>query len=79
MDAETANLEVVRWLREVANVRTHAELKERPVDRFRQEQDHLQPYEGTVVPWGPISRSTPTPIESIQHPLSTYDALVVER
>ncbi len=49
VDAETANLEVSRWLREVANVRIHADLKERPVDRFVDERDTLQPYEGTIV------------------------------
>ena len=79
VDAESANIDVARWLREVANVRDHGELKERPVDRFRLERDHLLPYEGTVVALGPIARSTPMPIESLQHPLSTYDALVVER
>ena len=79
VDAESANIDVARWLREVANVRDHGELKERPIDRFRLEQDHFSPYGGTVVALGPISRSTPTPIESLQHPLSIYDALVVER
>jgi transposase len=79
VDAESANIAVARWLREVANVRVHGDLKERPVDRFRLEQDHLLPYGGIVVALGLISRSTPTPIESLQHPLSTYDALVVER
>jgi len=26
-----------------------------------------------------LSRCVPTPIESLQHPLSSYDALVVQR
>ena len=80
VDAETANLEVARWLREVANVRIHADLKERPVDRFVDERDTLQPYEGTIVnlETRPMIK-VPMPTESLQHPLSAYDALVIER
>ena len=77
VDAETANFEVTRWLRDVANVRIHSELKQRPIDRFDVERAHLAPYEGTVVNLNALSRSVPTPIESLQHPLSSYDALVV--
>ena len=79
VDVETANFEVARWLRDVANIRTHGELKERPYDRFQAERAYLQPYEGTVVNLNALSRTVPTPIESLQHPLSSYDALVVER
>ena len=77
VDAETANFEVARWLRDVANVRIHSELKQRPIDRFDVERAHLAPYEGTVVNLNALSRSVPTPVESLQHPLSSYDALVV--
>lgn len=77
VDAETANLEVHRWLQEVANCRVHGELKERPCDRFMDERDQLQPYDGTVVPIVPTpAMVTPVPAESLQHPLSVYDALV---
>lgn len=79
VDAESANLEVTRWLREVANVREHGDLKERPVDRLLLERDHLQPYAGTVVDLPAAHRPVPTPYESLQHPLSTYDALVASR
>ncbi len=80
VDAETANLKVAVWLREVANVRRHAELNERPEDRWLDERDHLTPYTGTVVDWAPrLSHPVPPPHESLQHPLSNYDALVVER
>lgn len=80
VDAETANLEVARWLREVANVRIHGDLKQRPVDRFIDERDTLQPYEGTVVnlETRPTTK-VPIPTESLQHPLTAYDALVIER
>ncbi|MGE0621626.1 MAG: IS21 family transposase [Pseudomonadales bacterium] len=79
VDAETANLEVARWLRDVANVRVHGELKERPIDRWQEERSYLHPYHGVVNLTPKPSRRVPTPIESLQHPLSTYDALVVER
>jgi len=80
VDAETANLKVAIWLREVANVRVHGELKERPVDRWLDEREYLAPYAGTVVDWAPrVTHPVPTPVESLQHPLSDYDALVIER
>lgn len=79
VDAETANLEVARWLASVANVRVHGELKERPIDRWQQERPHLLPYQGVVNLAPRPGRGVPVPIESLQHPLSIYDALVVER
>lgn len=79
VDAETANVKVARWLAEVANVRVHGELKQRPVDRWQDERPHLLPYHG-VVNLAPRSvQQVPMPIESLQHSLSTYDALVLER
>ena len=79
VDAETANVEVARWLADVANTRVHGELKERPVDRWQAERPHLLPYHGVVNLAPRPGRRVPAPIESLQHPLSTYDALVVER
>lgn len=79
VDAETANLEVRRWLADVANVRIHGELKERPVDRWHAERPHLLPYQGVVNLTPRPGRRVPIPVESLQHPLSTYDALVAER
>jgi len=82
VDHETANLEVSRWLREIANRRVHGELNERPCDRLQIEQAFLQPYAGTVVNhlnFNALSRAVPIPVESLQHPLSSYDTLVVQR
>ena len=82
VDRETANLEVSRWLRDVANRRVHGELNERPCDRLQIEQSFLQPYEGTAVShvdFNALSRVVPIPVESLQHPLSSYDALMVQR
>jgi transposase len=79
VDAETANIEVARWLADVGNVRIHGALKERPVDRWQEERPYLLPYQGVVNLAPRPGRRVPMPIESLQHPLSTYDALVVER
>lgn len=79
VDAEMANREAVRWLREVANVRVHGELGERPVDRWMYEKAFLLPYHDSVRAAPPPGARVPVPIESLQHPLSTYDALVIER
>jgi transposase len=79
VDAETANVEVARWLQDVANVRVHGELKERPVDRWQTERPYLQPYQGVVNLTPKPNRQVPMPVESLQHPLSVYDALVVQR
>jgi transposase len=80
VDVALANREVRPWLDEVANIRVHATLKERPVDRFLTEKSALRPlplpYGGrpAVVQASAVHR-VPTPIESLQHPLSVYDAV----
>ena len=51
VDATAANVEVSRWLRDVANARIHNDLKQRPIDRFEREHDHLQSYNGVAVDW----------------------------
>lgn len=83
LDAATANREVKRWLNEVANVRIHATLKERPIDRFQLERERLQPlprpYTGLVAgaEEAQVLRQV-VPVESWQHPLSTYQQLALE-
>ncbi len=79
LDVATANREVRAWLDEVANVRLHATLKERPIDRFAQEKYALQalplPYVGEHPSRKeriPESPHVPVPIESLQHPLAVY-------
>ena len=79
VDADTANREATIWLREVANVRVHGDLKERPIDRWQRERAHLLPYHGVVNLAPRPTRRVPIPTESLQHPLATYDALVIER
>jgi transposase len=80
LDAEIANLELHRWLREVANSRVHATTKAIPAARLEQERASLQPlsvpYTGLIPLARPLERqgSAPTkPILGIQHPLRIYD------
>jgi transposase len=83
VDVATANREVRVWLNETANARIHATLKERPVDRFERERKALLPL---PLPYGGLyARSLlrraalfPTPVESLQHPLATYDVFARE-
>ena len=57
LDAVTANAEVRRWLREVANVRIHASTQAQPAQRLQEEQAHLQ---GIPPPWrGDIAAARP--------------------
>jgi len=78
LDAATANVEVLKWLRDVANVRTHRGGGFRPVDRLPGDQAKMLPYAAapssldTVRPAG---ISVPVPVESLQHPLSVYAEL----
>jgi transposase len=77
LDAVAANVHIGRWLSEVANARVHATTKERPDRRLAVEQEALLPLpHGVVVPTPAPSSVLPMPIESLQHPLSVYDALL---
>jgi len=89
VDAATANREVLRWLREVANVRVHATTGARPADRLAVERAALQPL---PPPWrgdaraarpAPAERPQPAAREGVprphvppQHALAVYDALL---
>jgi transposase len=73
-----ANAHVGRWLAEVANARTHATTDERPDQRLAVERPALlllPPGLGRESAAAPMS-VRPTPVESLQHPLSVYDALL---
>lgn len=82
VDVALRNREVVPWLRDVAGPRIHATLKERPVDRFQLEREHLktvpQPYGGHRRVLSGQVIAVPMPIESLQHPLSTYELFAAE-
>ena len=75
LDADTANAEVGVWLRDVANIRVHAETKERPIDRFVREQPFLLP---RAPRWSAEGQAVPADLSGIaiqQHDLSIYDAV----
>ena len=81
LDVETANVEVLKWLRDVANVRSHPGTAERPVDRLEADQKAMLPFEASMALIEAAARvrlRTPLPVESLQHPLSVYGELLAE-
>ncbi len=80
LDVQTANVEVLKWLRDVANVRDHKGTGQRPVDRLA-DQEAMLPFEPAMAPIEATARvrlRTPLPVESLQHPLSVYGELLAE-
>jgi transposase len=82
VDAAAANLAAGRWLREVANARTHATTRAVPAERLGEERAALRPvpppYPGRTLPSlaAPGLPAAQQPIVGLQHPLSVYDMLV---
>ena len=81
LDVETANIEVLKWLRDVANVREHQTTLEQPLIRWQQEIAALQAYQpkpGNLVEL-PVKESLiPVHFEpvNLQHDLSVYEMLL---
>ncbi|MCO5101339.1 MAG: IS21 family transposase [Burkholderiaceae bacterium] len=80
LDVAAANAHIGRWLADVANVRTHATTGERPDRRLALECTALMPLPSTTRPRleATTALRRATPIESLQHPLSVYQALLQE-
>jgi transposase len=84
LDAATANGEVVRWLRDVANVRVHGTTGCQPLERLLAEQQKLQPLPEpwrASLPPAALPSSTERPKfddTPLQHRLSVYQALLTE-
>ena len=78
LDVEAANAHVGRWLTEVANSRIHGTTGERPDRRMAVECDALLPLPKPGQPLALVNTLPlqPMPIESLQHPLSVYNALL---
>ena len=79
LDVDTANAHIGPWLERVANRRLHATTGEVPAEQLVLERAHLRPLPLTVLPLpaGPRrAPRVPTPIESLQHPLSVYEQLL---
>jgi transposase len=77
LDVGSANRAVGAWLTEVANCRIHAETKERPYVRLQVEREALLPLPSISLPTTVTPRRV-VPLESLQHPLSVYQALLQE-
>lgn len=75
LDVVTANVEVVRWLREVAHERVHGTTQEKPSVRMATEVSHLQalaaPWRGNVAAARPQAEAPAAPVPR--------PAIVVER
>jgi transposase len=84
LDLETANVEVLTWLRDVANVREHGTTKASPTERWRQEVEALLALPvapAAVSGAAPPAAKPPAPrLEPVRlhHPLSVYEALLQE-
>jgi transposase InsO family protein len=88
LDHETANVQVRRWLREVANVRVHGETGDVPAEVLAHEHAQLQglpaPYRGNVAAARPVracTESVARPGKALtvvppQHDLAVYDRLL---
>ncbi len=84
LDVETANIEVLKWLRDIANVREHQTTKEQPIRRWQQEIESLQAYQArpdNIVAL-PVATDLLTPQHfepiNLQHDLSVYEAMLQE-
>lgn len=75
LDVSLANLHVRRWLDEVANVRVHATTKAVPAQRLAEERAVMLSAPALKAP-EPMRQRVALPVESLQHPLSVYDALL---
>lgn len=85
LDVDTANLEVKRWLRDVANVRHHGTTGQSPHTLWKQEQLALQPYQPSGLIDIPVTSSSRRyqdvdqhHAHGLQHPLCIYDQLLTQ-
>lgn len=80
LDVDTANREVKKWLRDVANVRVHQTIDEQPIIRWNEELTALQPYQplSSFIKLEPEDSLTPGHYERVNlaHPLSIYESLL---
>ena len=85
VDVDTANLEVRKWLRDVANARIHGTTQAIPAQRWAQEVKALLPEPAAMKAPTPPVQDLIKPVAHrfepirLHHPLSVYDALLVER
>jgi transposase len=75
LTAQLANLHVRRWLDEVANERVHGTTGAVPALRLAEERAVMLPAPALKAPPS-IAAKVAVPVESLQHPLAVYDALL---
>lgn len=75
LSAELANWHVRRWLDEVANERVHGTTGAVPAVRLAEERAVMLPAPALKAP-ARIATKVAVPLESLQHPLAVYDALL---
>ena len=75
LTAELANGHVRRWLDEVANERVHATTRAIPARRLAEERSVMLPAPALKTT-ATLPVRVPVPVESLQHPLAVYDALL---
>jgi hypothetical protein len=85
LDTDTANAEVRRWLREVADTRVHGTTGLKPGEQLQRERAVLLPL---TAPYAPLAKPTTLSDrqmlrerfghwpQALQHPLSVYDRLL---
>lgn len=80
LDSETANIKIIHWLNEVANVRIHDTTKEKPAQRLKREQSYLQTYQSNIQTTTPEKVESFAPIDEqlydptpLHHNLDIYD------
>ncbi|SEA97911.1 hypothetical protein SAMN05660964_03013, partial [Thiothrix caldifontis] len=80
LDVDTANARIGAWLAEVAHQRIHGTTQEKPQVLLDKERLSLQPLPAQATPSrstvSPVTVKAALPVESLQHPLSTYDQLL---
>lgn len=75
LTAELANRHARRWLDEVANERVHGTTGDVPAVRLAEERAVMLPAPALKAP-PRVAAKVAIPIESLQHPLAVYDALL---
>lgn len=79
VDAATANMEVLKWLRDVANVRVHKTTGQIPAQLLELERAVLQPlprHRHEVVPGRELRPGGTWPSERLQRPVAEYQRLL---
>lgn len=77
LDVDSANAHVGAWLAEVANMREHGVTKVPPSERLEHERQVFMALpKAQRTPVEPLAQAQVIPIESLQHPLSTYDQIL---